>query len=120
MLYLIEDFISKEEEALLIKEIDAREWDNTLSRRVQHYGWRYDYTKRAISEDDFLGEIPAFLQNTRDEVLGKEIDKGKVQVIINEYQPGQGISAHVDQPRIFGGEIHALSRFSVYHGVSER
>ena len=44
-LVFCEGFLTPEEESLCIERIDAAEglWLNDLSRRVQHYGWRYDY-----------------------------------------------------------------------------
>jgi hypothetical protein len=44
-LTLINDFISPEEEQLLINLIDKSTWNLTLSRRTQHYGYEYSYTK---------------------------------------------------------------------------
>ena len=50
-LVFCEGFLTPEEESLCIERIDAAEglWLNDLSRRVQHYGWRYDYKARAIT-----------------------------------------------------------------------
>ena len=42
-LTIIEDFISEEEEKNLLKYINKQAWLNSLSRRVQHYGYEYDY-----------------------------------------------------------------------------
>jgi alkylated DNA repair dioxygenase AlkB len=99
-LELKENFITSVEEAKLLIEIDSRTWLNDLKRRVQHYGYKYDYKARGNLE--YLGEIPEFL---------KEIDVGFKfnQVIVNEYLPGQGISPHIDLPSVFGGCIASLS-----------
>lgn len=45
-LTLIEDFLSKAEEAELLRQIDASEWNTSLKRRTQHYGYEYNYTTK--------------------------------------------------------------------------
>ena len=56
-LHFVEAFLTPEEQAYCVQRIDAAEgeWRNDLSRRVQHYGWRYDYKARAITPDMHLG-----------------------------------------------------------------
>ena len=46
------DFVAEEEETNLLAWIDGAEWSTELRRRVQHYGWRYDYRKRQIDKVD--------------------------------------------------------------------
>ena len=98
-LELKEDYISIAKEQELIAIIDSLPWLNDLKRRVQHYGFKYDYKVRGNIE--YLGEVPEFL---------KEIDVGFPfnQVIINEYLPGQGIAPHIDLG-VFGSMIASLS-----------
>src|SRR5690606_34313762 len=80
-----------------------------LKRRVQHYGWKYDYKARSINEDLMIGGLPDWLQayaaKMKDDGLFQHEPE---QVIINEYQAGQGISAHIDIPA-FGGVVASLS-----------
>ena len=45
-------FITEEDEAKLVALIDRAEWSTQLQRRVQHYGWRYDYKQRQVSRSD--------------------------------------------------------------------
>ena len=52
------DFITEEEETKLLACVDGAEWSTELRRRVQHYGWRYDYRQRQIDESMRLGELP--------------------------------------------------------------
>lgn len=94
----IPDFIMKEEEKSLIENIDNSPWINDLKRRVQHYGYKYDYKARAVNDDAYLGLLPEWLKP-----LGRRLfDEGIFpavpdQVIVNEYEPGQGISPHLQQ-----------------------
>jgi len=45
----IPEYISAQQENELIYIIDAQPWITELKRRVQHYGWRYDYKARDIA-----------------------------------------------------------------------
>ena len=66
-----EAFLIPEEEADFIERIDAAEnlWLNDLSRRVQHYGWRYDYKARAITPDMHIGTLPDWLEQLAQRAL---------------------------------------------------
>ena len=58
-------FLTKEECDGLLASIDEREWLRDLKRRVQHYGWKYDYKSRVVTEDMRIGELPPFLRTVR-------------------------------------------------------
>ena len=63
MCYL-RSFLSPDEQDEFIRRIDENEgaWLTDLSRRVQQYGWRYDYQARAITSDMRIGPLPDWLQ----------------------------------------------------------
>ncbi len=109
-LSLLPDFITETEERELLSVIDQRPWLADLQRRVQHYGYRYDYTARQVTADLYLGALPDWLQllTTRLHFEGLFATPPD-QVIVNEYHPGQGIAAHVDCIPCFGGTIASLS-----------
>jgi hypothetical protein len=46
------DWITPEQERALLERIDASEWRADILRRVQHYGWRYDYKARSGARGD--------------------------------------------------------------------
>lgn len=112
-LFLVPGFISPEEESHLLKRIDedyASEWRSDLARRVQHYGYRYDYKARRVDASMRLGPLPDFLRNLAKRLLQKNwFEQEPDQAIINEYLPGQGISAHVDCVPCFGPVVASLS-----------
>ncbi len=54
------DFIDEAEERFLLGKIDDSPWLNDLKRRVQHYGYRYDYKARRVSQE-LLHRLPARL-----------------------------------------------------------
>lgn len=94
----------------LLAAIDTSTWRADLKRRVQHYGWRYDYRERRVTDDMRLGPLPEW-PTTVAEAVGDlmEFDRRPDQVIVNEYLPGQGIYAHVDWEPCFGPAVASLS-----------
>lgn len=109
-LLYIPDYITDVEEKQFIKTINKQDWDNSLKRRVQHYGYRYDYKSRNVNKDMYLGKLPKWLNDfaskIKDDGLCEVVPD---QVIINEYEPGQGISPHIDCESCFGPRIFSLS-----------
>jgi len=115
------EFVDADEEDGLLHEIDSEDapWLSDLSRRVQHYGFKYDYRARRIVRSMHLGPLPGWLRDLADKVTGfVESNEGFEsveplqpfdQAIINEYEPGQGISAHVDCEPCFGPVVATLS-----------
>ena len=104
------DFIDTQTEAALIATIDRQPWLDDLKRRVQHYGWRYDYKARGITQDLRIGPIPDWLGGLCERLAADGIfSRVPDQVIINEYLPGQGISAHIDCVPCFGDTVASLS-----------
>ena len=104
-----EPLLPHEECQNLLADINKRSWMNDLKRRVQHYGWKYDYTSRSLSEDMRIGALPDFLSNVAMTLRERGwFDLAPDQVIVNEYRPGQGIAPHVDRD-CFGPTVATLS-----------
>lgn len=109
----LENYISEDEAYRLVQEIDAAHWRTDLKRRVQHYGYRYDYKARQARLEDYLGPLPDLFQHLADRLTSEgHFQAVPDQVIINEYLPGQGISAHIDCQPCFGEKIASLSLLS--------
>lgn len=105
----VPDFISSNEETDLLIAIDAEAWQTDLRRRVQHYGYRYNYSERNINVDDRLGTLPQWIKIIVDRLLQKKIFISPPdQLIINEYEPGQGIAPHTDRD-CFGPIVASIS-----------
>jgi alkylated DNA repair dioxygenase AlkB len=103
-------FISREEETALLESIEGSVWLTDLKRRVQHYGYKYDYKRRSLDHSMYIGTIP----NWAAEIAERIVQQGLMsvipdQVIVNEYLPGQGISDHVDCEPCFDDTIISLS-----------
>ena len=109
-LIYVPKFLSEAEESALVAILDKAEWSRELKRRVQHYGWRYDYKARAIDKSMRLGPLPLWAIE-----LAERLSKTGLlphtadQVIVNEYQGDQGISKHVDCIPCFEDGIAMIS-----------
>ena len=109
-LIYLPNYISQDFHDRLLTIIDRNPWLSDLKRRVQHYGYKYDYTKRQVDYSMFLGNLPDWLfsiaQKLYHDLL---IDCLPDQAIVNEYNPGQGIAPHVDCVPCFDKTIISLS-----------
>lgn len=104
------DFITKEEEKLLLANIDKSVWLSDLKRRVQHYGYKYDYKARRIDQSFYIGDIPNWMIFLCDRLQEKQLISFKPdQAIVNEYVDDQGIAAHIDCEPCFGDTIISIS-----------
>ncbi|WP_343558106.1 alpha-ketoglutarate-dependent dioxygenase AlkB [Sphingobacterium sp.] len=109
-LLYIPNFITRIEEKNLLSAINGEEWLNDLKRRVQHYGYKYDYRARSLNYSMYLGDLPNWSIPLTKRILNKHFsDENPDQLIVNEYLPGQGIANHVDCQPCFGETIFSLS-----------
>lgn len=111
------DFLAAFEEDGLLARIDSSEWLNDLSRRVLHFGYKYDYTSRGLDETARIGALPEWLMQLSCKVRDAASEQAKPlldphrpfeQAIINEYLPGQGIAPHIDRD-CFGPIVATVS-----------
>jgi len=109
-LLYIPEYITKEEHASFWQAVNAENWLGDLKRRVQHYGYKYDYKARFIDYTMKIGDLPEWVMP-----LAKKLHKEEYmpvipdQLIVNEYNQGQGIASHVDCEPCFGDTIISLS-----------
>ena len=120
-LVYVPEFITEVEEKRLLACIDRAEWSTDLQRRVQHYGWRYDYKQRQVDDSMRLGELPEWAR----ELAGRLVNEGFMkdppdQVIVNEYRGKQGISRHIDQPHSFTEHVATISLIETWGMVFRR
>ena len=120
-LVYVPEFITEAEEKRLLACIDRAEWSTDLQRRVQHYGWRYDYKQRQVDDSMRLGELPEWTR----ELAGRLVNEGFMkdppdQVIVNEYRGKQGISRHIDQPHSFTEHVATISLIETWGMVFRR
>jgi alkylated DNA repair dioxygenase AlkB len=96
-----------------IDELDQYPWssisNSAQSRRVQHYGYQYDYRSRRVGEP--INLIPDALLPLQEGLTEICLEQGLIdetyvfnQCIVNEYESGQGISKHIDH-KTYGNVI---------------
>ncbi|RDJ35366.1 MAG: alpha-ketoglutarate-dependent dioxygenase AlkB [Crenarchaeota archaeon] len=106
----VSNFLTNQECESLLHYIDSMPWMTDLKRRVQHYGYRYDYKLRAVDYSMYLGELPFFISDIADKLISRNlVSERPDQAIVNEYLPGQGISAHIDCEPCFKDTIVTIS-----------
>ena len=109
-LQILLNFVSAEEEVELLRCVESGAWDNggprKMRRRVQHYGYAFDYRTIEIDRtprNALPPPLDALRLRVRD-ALGFD----PTQLTVNEYEPGQGIKPHVDSSLSFGAHIVSL------------
>lgn len=106
----VSDFLSLPEQDAVLREVDLQPWRSDLKRRVQHYGYRYDYKARRVDRSMYLGALPSFAMPVASKLIERSLfPQLPDQLIVNEYLPGQGITAHVDCEPCFADTIAMVS-----------
>ena len=103
---IVPDFVTPAEEARILLRIGEAPWLTELSRRVQHYGYRYSY--RGSTRPVPAASFPRWTECMADRLLPYFGAALPVQCIVNEYRPGQGIGMHADHAD-FGPVVASLS-----------
>lgn len=101
--------ISPERELALLQFIQAQQaWSQVSQkegRRVLHFGFKYDYRHRTVVRNDTVRPIPPELVELAALIPPPDPAAGDIpaafvqdwnQCIINEYEPGQGITWYTD------------------------
>ena len=92
-----------------------------MSRRVQQYGWRYDYKLRTVDSSAYIGEFPEWASHLADRLFDRGYMKSVPnQLIVNEYLGTQGISRHVDRSDNFGEEVATVSLLETWEMIFRR
>ena len=103
-LIYVRDFLDEREEEELVAILDRTDWSSELQRRVQHYGWQYDYKARQVDASMRLGPLPEWAANLARRLFSRELLADLPdQVIVNEYVGRQGIAKHVDSTSFADG-----------------
>lgn len=110
-LQLRKNFLSHREEHLLMCSIDKCVWNTSLQRRTQHYGHVYDYKSKDVAK--VAPPIPDWCTFIVERLLDQSVLLVRPdQLIVNEYEPGQGIFPHVDSTSSFEDGIVSISLIS--------
>ncbi|KAI9005333.1 hypothetical protein BC832DRAFT_557065 [Gaertneriomyces semiglobifer] len=114
-LHAVLDFVTPEEECEVLMHIHdetrADKWIPLNKRRVQHFGYRFDYPLNTVIMDtDIIDPIPPWCASLleRYQTHFPEFQYPD-QLTINEYWPGAGIAPHGDRHSVFTDCIVAIS-----------
>ena len=110
------DFLNKK----MYELVDNFDEDTPLNRKTKQYGYEYDYKARESFKT--LKKLKKPIYTTPIQLLCisdilykyKLIGQKPNQIIINKYEPGEGIAAHRDHTGYFTGDIATLSLGSAY------
>ena len=105
---IVPDIVTEAEEQRILLRIAQAPWLTDLSRRVQHYGFRYDYRGRSAGRHAPAPAFPRWADVVADRLTPLFDGRRPEQCIVNEYRPGQGIGMHADHAS-FGGIVVSLS-----------
>lgn len=87
----LREYISPDEEGALTAAIDSEPWDTEWERRRQFYGGSYGTKQRTGPP------LPSWALKLAERMHREGISQRPFdQMLINEYQPGQGIALHRD------------------------
>ncbi len=103
---IVPDFVTLAEEARILLRIAEAPWLTELRRRVQHYGFQYDY--RGATAPVPAAPFPRWAGVMAERLRAHFAGALPVQCIVNEYRPGQGIGMHADHAD-FGPTVASLS-----------
>ena len=102
------NFLTGDEEKEMVAWIDEQPWDTAFSRRRQFYGCSYSRATPVVAIPSLLG-----LYAVRLFEIGLVLEVPK-QVLINEYLPGQGIAAHIDEMPNLQSQVVTISLLDTY------
>lgn len=109
-LQYLSSYLLKDQHDTLLDKIDQSPWLSDLKRRVQHYGFKYDYKARRIDLSMKIGELPFWAQEIAQDLHTRGYFRQiPDQLIVNEYLPGQGIAPHIDCTPCFEDTIASIS-----------
>jgi len=105
---LVPDIVTEAEEERILLHISQAPWLTDLSRRVQHYGFKYDYRAPGNGRHEPAPPFPRWAEVVADRLAPYFDGRLPEQCIVNEYRPGQGIGMHADHAS-FGPVVVSLS-----------
>ena len=106
-LTIIEDFISEQEEHVLISLCNFSQISGMKHRQVRHFGYEFRYDINNVDKDK---PLPEKIPNECNSLLERlPISFHPDQLTVNHYNPGQGIPPHIDTHSAFEDPILSLS-----------
>lgn len=102
----IPEYLSAGADDRLLAEVDLQPWLMSIDHRVQIYGYNYNHAKRAAFR---IGDLPKWVTDLAVRLCDDGLlPKVPNQMVANDYPPGSGIFAHIDQA-VFGDVVASVS-----------
>lgn len=118
-LSILNEFVSVEEELELLESLELTSWQETLSRKVQHYGFNFNYKALMVDFDTSSPDIPLKCLEVAERIIDTtyipennsslKFSQLINQLTVNEYLPGQGIAPHIDTEACIGPIIYVIN-----------
>jgi len=103
-------FLTDDAASEVVANIDSGVWSTEIQRRVQHYGWKYNYRSQSAARPGYLGALPRWAMTLAEKMISQGLLlQMPDQVIVNEYVGAQGIARHIDDPRYFADGVAMIS-----------
>lgn len=95
-LQYVSGYLDGAEQSALLATVSELDWQEAGGRRIQFYGHWYHHAKGGVYR---VADLPAWAaalaaRLTRDGLMPYVAD----QLIVTEYEPGEGIRPHIDAP----------------------
>ena len=124
----VDAFLSVDEEKTIIDNLmnSDVQWKRINSRRITHFGLRYDYPRFAVVHSSDIPPFPEYLSPMISRLYQllqqngiKLPDNYFNQMTIQQYPPKTGISPHVDTTEYFGEYIASVSLVTLIYNRNE-
>ncbi|MEW6496208.1 MAG: alpha-ketoglutarate-dependent dioxygenase AlkB [Cyanobacteriota bacterium] len=114
----IPNYITIDKQNQLLDSLDQEEWSIEsieFKRRIQQHGYRYIYKDGVLVGANYLGPLPEWAQSIALRLHNESLTAiVPDQLTVNDYQPGEGLTSHIDCVTCFGNTIITLSLGSAY------
>ena len=105
-LHYVPDYLDRTQHDQLLDTVSALDWQDAGDRRIQFYGHWYAHTRGGVYR---VGPLPAWADTLAARLHGDRLMPYMAdQLIVTEYQPGDGIRPHIDAP-IFADVIVSVA-----------
>ena len=114
----IPNYVTIAQQNQLLNVIDQQIWSLESvesKRRIQQHGYRYEYQNDILVACVYLGFLPDWADSIAKGLYSEGLTELVLdQMTVNEYEPGQGLTSHIDCVTCFGDTIITLSLGSSY------
>lgn len=111
-LTLVQNFLSDDEQSAVIECIGQLEWSPVIKRKTMQFGYEYHYrsqNSRPEKGEPIPDALKPICQRLKDEGYFEHLPD---QIIVNHYEPNEGIGKHIDHPDFWGPSVASISLLS--------